>query len=460
VAPTETQEVTAEVTGPVTTTLSADEDAPEVASGPVRGTLIVNRTEASLRFFVEGATYEVQPLQSQGLALPRETAVLNLYNCDAEIPETEEGCYWDPYLLNRDSIYEIVAGEVAGEAASLILQEAGAPPVNQIWVQNRTTASETLFYNNQQYDLPASALQEFSGQPDLPITLYLRSCLELTDRTVCEWYPQSVETGVYYALTEVSTGGTVPGSRMQMVELQPVTPPTQDGPTVEAPPQFNCTVAVPRLNVRNGPGLEYAVITQVRGTEAEPGTVLVVGRDETSQWLAVDERVAPEGWIAGSAGFVTCDGDINSLPVAEVVNTPVTTPTPQVATAPASQPTADEGVVAEPVVEAAPAPATPLTTTIPDGQALLIVNNGFDQVVRFTLDQQFRVEVGPSEYDLQPGQSMSVLIWPGQVAFSASTPWRGLSGNDDFFLDNRQSRTLWIVFVPDPDGSGNWLLQY
>lgn len=461
VAPTVTQVITSAISDPITTTAPAG-DATESTPGPLQGTIIANRTEASLRFFVEGATYEVGSLRSQGLALPRETAVLNLYNCDAQIPETQEGCFWDPYLLNRDGLYEIVAGEVAGETASLVLQEAGAPPVNQIWVQNRTTADEVIFYNDQQFDLPASALQEFSGQPDVPVTLYLRSCLELTDRTVCEWRPQSVETGVYYALAEVSTAGTVPGSRIQMIELQPIMASTPEGPTVETPVQLTCTVAVPRLNVRNGPGLEYAIITQVRGTEAEPGTVLVVGRDETNQWLAVDERVAPEGWIAGSAGFVTCQGDINSLPVAEVVNAPIATPTPQVATAPAGdQPAANnEDVAAEPVVEAAPEPAAPLTTTIPDGQALLIINNGFDQVVRFTLDQVHRVEQGPSEYDLQPGQSMSLLVWPGQIAFSASTPWRGLSGNDDFFIDSRQSRTLWLIFAPDPDGSGGWLLQY
>jgi hypothetical protein len=46
------------------------------------------------------------------------------------------------------------------------------------------------------------------------------------------------------------------------------------------------------------------------------------------------------------------------------------------------------------------------------------------------------------------------------VAFSASTPWRGLAGNADFFIDSQQSRVLWLTFVPDPDGSGNWLLEY
>jgi hypothetical protein len=77
--------------------------------------------------------------------------------------------------------------------------------------------------------------------------------------------------------------------------------------------QMICTVLVPALNVRSGPGLEYEIIAKVRGTETEVGTVLIVGRDVTSEWLAVDEVVAPGGWITGSANFVACDNAISSI---------------------------------------------------------------------------------------------------------------------------------------------------
>jgi hypothetical protein len=463
-----TQTVAVTPTTPATTTTVAPTPlitgtAPVDDTGnPLQGTIIANRTEATVRFFVEGQTYELAPLRSQGLGLPRETGVLNLFNCDARTPETQEGCFWDPYLLDRDGFYEVVSGEAAGKAVSLVLQEAGAPPVNQIWVQNRSNTQEIIFHSDRQYELPPASVQEFTGQPGVPVTLYLRSCLELTDRTVCEWYPQSVDTGVYYALTEIATTGAVPGSRIQMLELQPIVSSSQVGPVAETPTQLVCTLVVPALNVRSGPGLEYEIVSKVRGTEAEPGTVLVVGRDEAGQWLAVDERVANGGWITGSGDFVNCGGDVNTLPIAAITDgTLAATPTPQVANAPVTAAPAAE----QPEAEAAPAPVpntptTPITTTIPDGQALLIVNNGFDQVVRFTLDQRFRVEHGTSEFDLQPGQSMSFFVYPGMVAFSVSTPWRGLSDNADFFIDNKQSRTLWLIFVPDPDGSGNWILQY
>ncbi len=456
------------VTATATPTVAAPAPTPTPdAAGPLEGTIIVNRTESAIRFFVEGQTYDLPPLRSQGLALPRETAVLNMFNCDANTPQSQAGCFWDPYLLNRDGFYEIITGREAGKAVSLVLQEVGAPPANQIWVQNRIGAEEMLFFGNVEYTLAPSAVQEFAGQPDVPITLYVRSCLEVAARTVCEWYPQTVETGVYYALTELTTAGTVPGSRMQLVQLQPVVGSTQAGPVVDRPAQLICNVLVPTLNVRSGPGLEFEIVAKIRGTESEPGSVLVIGRDETSQWLAVDERVAPGGWITGSASFVNCTGDVASLPESAITDGRLAA-TPPPAAAPVATdgqaasetpPENGEAAAASPEEEAAPV-SGPITTTIPGGQALLIVNNGFDQVMRFTLDQRHRVEIGPSEFDLEPGQSLSILVYPGQIAFSASTPWRGLAGNADFFIDERQSRTLWLIFVPDPDGSGGWLLQY
>ena len=108
------------------------------AAGILAGTIIANRTEASVRYFVEGQTYDLAPLRSVGLQLPRATAVLNLFNCDSGKSESDPACFWDPYLLKQDGFYEVVTGADAGAAANLILREAGAPPANQIWVQNRT----------------------------------------------------------------------------------------------------------------------------------------------------------------------------------------------------------------------------------------------------------------------------------------------------------------------------------
>lgn len=443
----------------------------EEYAGPIEGTIIANRTDANVRFFVEGATYELAPLRSIGLTLPRVTAVLNLFNCDATLPETQEGCFWDPYLLDREGFYEVVSGAETGNTAGLTLQTAGTPPGNQVWLQNRTGKREQIFYAGDTYDLPPSTVREFTTESDAPAIFYLRSCVEAADRTVCEWSPKDADPGFYYALVEVTMAGAVPNSRVNTLELQPLF--SNEGSVApEAPPQVVCRLQVPVLNVRSGPGLQYQIISKVRSAEQEPATVVVVGRDEQGQWLAVDDQVVASGWVSGSSGFVSCDGDVTTLPVVEVTDGRLApTPIPAQPSAPVEntttgtdddQSTSTEATLPNPApTEAAPveAPTAPAQTVLP-GQALIVIHNGFDQQIRFTLDQRYRVDIGLSEYDLQPGESISLLVYPGMVTFSASTPWRGLSGNDDFVIEDQQTRDLWITFVPDPDGSGRWLLQF
>ena len=451
---------------------AADVAADAAYAAPIEGTIIANRTDANVRFFVEGATYQLDPLRSIGVTLPRVTAVLNLFNCDANTPETTDGCFWDPYLLDRDGFYEIIPGADVGSLVNLTLQPAGNPPSNQIWLQNRTGSRESIFYEGETIELPPSSVREFAATAEAPALFYLRSCLAITDRTVCEWSPVSAEAGFYYALVETTRPGNVPNSNIETLELKPIISP--DGNTIETPPQLVCQLQVPALNVRSGPGLEYEIISKVRGTEQEPGRITVIGRSADSQWLAVDERAAAGGWVTGSASFVDCNGDISALPEAEVVNgrlapTPVpvaappATTTNTTGTTPTNEGTTDNTAAPPPATEViteTSEPATPATLSIPAGQALIIINNGFDQQIRFTLDQRYRVDPGPSEYDLQPGGSMSLLVYPGAIAFSASSPWRGLSGNTEFFINEKESRTLWVIFVPDPDGSGRWNLQY
>ena len=467
VTPTNTAALTA--TQPIT----ADSAALDAEyAGPIEGTIIANRTEANVRFFVEGATYNLAPLRSIGLSLPRVTAVLNLFNCDANLPETQEGCFWDPYLLDREQFYEVVNGQ----GANLALQAAGTPPDNQVWVQNRTGKREQIFYAGATYELPPAGVQELTTEPDTPAILYLRSCLEADERTVCEWAPNDAEPGIYYALVEVATAGAVPNSQANTLQLQPI---VADGEALTAATQpqqqqqqqqqqqLTCQLLVPVLNVRSGPGLQYQIVSKIR-SDQQAATVVVTGRDADGQWLAVSDQVAPGGWVAGTSGFVNCEGNVNGLPVAEVTDgrlapTPVAAPATGDNTAATTGDTGTDSAEAEQGDTAAPAAeATPTTASlsVPPGQALLVINNGFDQQIRFTLDQRYRVVVGPSEFDLQPGQSISMLVYPGMIAFSASSPWRGLSGNDDFLLEAEQTLDLWITFVPDPDGSGNWILQF
>jgi len=72
---------------------------------------------------------------------------------------------------------------------------------------------------------------------------------------------------------------------------------------------------------------------------------------------------------------------------------------------------------------------------IPLGFSKLIVTNSFHYTMRFTLDQQYRTTEGGSEYDLEPGDTISFIIYPGVVRFSGSTPWNGgLAGNTEVYI--------------------------
>ncbi|NJN82383.1 MAG: hypothetical protein HC802_08980, partial [Caldilineaceae bacterium] len=100
-------------------------------------------------------------------------------------------------------------------------------------------------------------------------------------------------------------------------------------------------------------------------------------------------------------------------------------------------------------------------SAVPDGLALLSVENTFEGDIRFTLDQKFRVVEGPSEMDLLPGDVLDILVYPGVLRFSVSSNWRAenVSGNAEFTVEPDELRSIWIKFVPDPDGSG-WDMLY
>ncbi|MBW7886516.1 MAG: hypothetical protein H3C34_28590 [Caldilineaceae bacterium] len=467
-------------TEPVSPTAAAADPArDDVYSGVLEGTIIANRTQSPVRFFVEGQTFELDPLRAIGISLPRATAVLNLFNCEATKSDTDAGCFWDPYLLTQDGFYEVISGPAAGQLVALSLRAAGAPPANQIWIQNRTGERESVIVNNEMFEIPTSSVQEFSVDPGAPVIVQVRNCIVAGEQEVCEWAPRGVEPAFYYGLVRTETVGP---NNTVLVNLALEGIVNSSGETVDQPPQAFCRIKVPTLNVRGGPGLEFAVIAKIRGTETEPGSVIVTGFDATRQWLQVTERVARDGWITANPDFIACEGDLASLPVPEgaaaplptptpapVVDAPAPTATPQPAPAPAAETVAEpapaEAAPAEEGTEggeAEPAPTEPTTEPIPEGLARIVIHNGFDFEVRFTLDQKFRVETDnlSGEWDLQPGDFISILVYPGQIAFTTSTPWNGLSGNADFFIDKNQLRELWLYFVPDPDGSGRWILQY
>ncbi|MCC6456525.1 MAG: SH3 domain-containing protein [Caldilineaceae bacterium] len=442
---------------PVTATTDA-----LTSTAPLEGTIIANRSQTAARFFLEGATYELAEGRSQGIALPRASTVLNLFNCPATLPVDTAGCFWDPYLIQQDGFYEIY--EVPGSAAQveLMLREAGAPPTGQVWVQNRTGQTESLVFKDEVFEIPPTTVLEFPVATGVPAILYVRSCQTIDNQSACEWAPKTLDAGVYYAMVEVDKAGSQAGSTLTTIDLRPVVGEGEEADTAQvasSAADILCSVVVPALNVRSGPGLQYDIIGKVRA-DTEAATVNVTGRSSDNQWLTVAPAVAENGWINNSPSFINCSGDLASLPVVEAPPPP----TPQPALADSAVITTDgsstDQAAAAPPVEAPVETATPESpsATVPDGQAVLVVTNGFQHEMRFTIDQRFRPQDGPSEYDLAPGGSISIIVYPGDVAFTASSPWNGLSSNATVHVDANQSLPLWLRFQPDPDGS--WVFHW
>lgn len=461
----------------------AAEPTPDPYASVLEGTIIANRTELPVRFFVEGQTFDLAPLRSLGLQLPRESAVLNLFNCAASRDSADPACFWDPYLLTLNGFYEVIDGAAAGRTVDVALREAGEPDGNQIWVQNRAGSTEAIVVAGEVVELAPSSVREFTVATDGPVIVQLRECIEQGDQSVCEWTPRGVDAGYYYGLVRKESPGPS-GTQLVSLELERVLAPAAAAAAGAPLSEGACRLLVPTLNVRSGPGLEFPILTKVRSTPEAPASVTVIGFDPTREWMQVTPAVAEGGWVTANSDYIVCSGNMAQLPIVlpPVVEAPTPTPAPPTATpapviaaAPAEPAAAAAPVepAAPPAAESAPAESTdgsaeaaaaeaPASDPIPEGQARIVVNNGFDQVIRFTMEQRFRVDTAnpAGEWDLQPNQSLTLLVYPGMVAFSASTPWRGLGDNADFFINEGEERPLWLYFVPDPADNGEWILQF
>jgi hypothetical protein len=455
------------------------------------GTILANRSGVTTTFFLEGRLYELPPLRSTGVVLARPLTVLTLYNCEIGSSQAAADCFWDPYPVRQDGFYEIINGADAGAPLSLILEEAGAPPVDQVWLQNRTGHLEQFMFGDELYELENSHVLELPLNDEgtaegETAEIYIRRCLGVAQRSVCEWLPQTVVGGVYYALIDETTAGVLPNSAITTIRLdlvmgeerlailvtptpEPTPEPTapaaeENAPAVAAEDAIFCQIQVPTLNVRAGPGTEYLVIGQIRGTEPSGGRFAVAGRSEANEWLAVDEGVIPGGWVINSPNFVICEGETQPLAVARVTDGRLASATPT----PTPAPVADADAAAEANTESAEEGADPEPTAqpgeggIPEGQILLIATNAFDQDIRFTLSapEHGLPEGTPSEYDLKPGDSVRFVIRAGRIQFSASSPFRSSSGNAEFFMDEGSARELFLRFVQSTDDANRWELRW
>jgi hypothetical protein len=90
---------------------------------------------------------------------------------------------------------------------------------------------------------------------------------------------------------------------------------------VAATPKAVTVTATDKVRVRSGPGTSYEVLSSL----AQGTTVKALARNGDSSWIQVQLEDGTKGWV--SAEFVTVNGDVNSLPVAQAP-APKVSPTP------------------------------------------------------------------------------------------------------------------------------------
>lgn len=89
------------------------------------------------------------------------------------------------------------------------------------------------------------------------------------------------------------------------------------------------------LNVRAGPGVNYASLTSVSRGQILP----VIGQTNNCSWFQIRYN-GTEGWVSGGSQFVSLNGSCNSVQVVIIPPTQVLTSTPmRVSITPANQPT-------------------------------------------------------------------------------------------------------------------------
>ena len=92
--------------------------------------------------------------------------------------------------------------------------------------------------------------------------------------------------------------------------------------TTESPAGPECTVLVPRLNLRPGPGVNFnpPIAALGRGTALVP-----LARNGDAAWILVDvQNQDLRGWVSAGSQYVECSIDITDLDVTEVTPAPVT----------------------------------------------------------------------------------------------------------------------------------------
>lgn len=151
--------------------------------------------------------------------------------------------------------------------------------------------------------------------------------------------PAATEIAAAAPVTDTATVPTPEQSELSTATPEPPTatpePPTAtpEPPTATPEPKPEVVVNNPRVNVRSGPGPDFAVLGQVlQGQRLE-----IVGRDEAAEWWQICCFEGQTGWLASEV--VTAEGPLETVALA--ADLPTATPQPASTAAAAAAPTDD-----------------------------------------------------------------------------------------------------------------------
>ncbi|MBK8026594.1 MAG: SH3 domain-containing protein [Chloroflexi bacterium] len=184
---------------------------------------------------------------------------------------------------------------------------------------------------------------------------------------------QAFSLCVEVANSGVTCPGTTGGSSPQIVPTVPVQPP-QVTPTfqpVVIPPTGACQVASltgATINVRQGPGLDYAIVTRLQPTQL----ALVFGRTPDNSWYQINLN-GILGWV--STTVVRIGGVCNTVPVVIPPTLPAPLPTGTNPVFTATFTSTPPGATATATLPPAPAPT--LNFSLPPNYGSTALTSGF-----------------------------------------------------------------------------------
>ncbi len=218
--------------------------------------------------------------------------------------------------------------------------------------------------------------------------------------------PQPTNTDVPPTATPVPTATPMP-TATPVPPTNTVAPTNTPAPT--ATPAPSVTVKSATLNVRNGPGSNYGIVTAVK----QGDTLGIVGQVDNCAWFKVATTGGGSGWVAGGADYVSANVACAAVPAAQAPPTLVPPPTPAPLPPTAAKP-------------AAPAP-TP-SESLPADKTCILFENYLGAELTITLS-------GPSAQTFKiPAMDKYVTcLDPGPYNYTldAPPPWDATNGSFD-----------------------------